>query len=294
MMPPEMRQRLYAMETVFSLPLVEAPLEYVGADLARQEALDARELARKLGAPRIFLPAPSPGVITLFYRAKESAYPDHEAFLFGIAAELRKEYQTILEVEGVDLQIDAPDLAMGYHLAPGWGPKYEGENFYEGMEVHLEAINQAIEGLPAERIRLHSCYGNYVGSHSHDADFRRILPILVKSSAGMLVFEAANPRHEGDLKAIADYVEAHGPPKQDIALGVIDVKTPIVESPETVALRLTSLAEAGVSPDKIWAGTDCGFETFMAFGNVTYRTAKEKLRAAAQGAELANQWLNSH
>ncbi len=293
-LPPEMRQRLTAMEMVFSLPLVEAPLEYVGADLARQEALDARELARKLGAPGIFLPSPSPGVITLFYRAKESAYPDHEAFLFGLADELRKEYQTILEVDGVDLQIDAPDLAMGYHLAQEWGPDYEGENFYSGMEVHLQAINQAIEGLPAERIRLHSCYGNYVGSHSHDADFERILPILAKANVGMLVFEAANPQHEGDLKAIEIYVQRHGPPDQDLALGVIDVKTPIVESRETVAMRLTSLAQAGIDPDKIWAGTDCGFETFMAFGNVSYRTAKAKLRAAAQGAELANEWLNSH
>jgi len=174
----------------------------------------------------------------------------------------------------------------------GWGSEYEGENFYQGIKTHIEATNEAIEGLPSDRIRLHACYGNYSGPHIYDADFSRILPTLLDATVGTLVLEGANPRHEGDLIAVKNHVKEHGAPTQRIAWGVIDVKTPIVETPETVAMRLQLLADAGIDPDNITAGTDCGFETFMGFGNVSHRVAKEKLRSAARGAELANQWLS--
>ncbi|MFQ5871672.1 MAG: hypothetical protein ACE5IB_05905, partial [Candidatus Geothermarchaeales archaeon] len=278
--PKQQRRQMEAMQQVMGLPVVESPLEYTGAEKAKQEASQAAQLAKELGAPSIFIPSPSPGVTTLFYTAKKTAYRDHDEFLFGAAKELAKEYKAILR-EGVDLQIDAPDLEMGYHLAGGWGPDYEDENFYQGIKTHIEATNEAIEGLPTDRIRLHACYGNYAGPHIYDADFSRILPTLLDANAGTLVLEGANPRHEGDLIAIKNHVKEHGAPPQRIAWGVIDVKTPIVETPETVAMRLQLLADAGIDPDNITAGTDCGFETFMGFGNVSHRVAKEKLRSAA-------------
>ncbi len=173
----------------FSLPKIESRLVYTGERLARREAEDARRLAREEGAKRVFVCAASPGVVTVFF-PKGDAYGTHYDYLFDVAKELRKEYQAILAVDGVDIQLDAPDLAMGKQTAT-WGV-----DFYEAVRHHVDAINEAVAGLPSERIRVHYCYGNWVGSHRFDADFRRILPELLRLNAGTLVGEMANPRHE--------------------------------------------------------------------------------------------------
>jgi len=104
----------------------------------------------------------------------------------------------------------------------------------------------------------------------------------------------ANPRHEGDSLVLRDYLKEHDWPEGlGLAAGVIDVKTPIVETPETVASRLESLASIGkIDPDRLYGGTDCGFETFAYFGNVTYQVGLQKLEALANGAALASQRLN--
>lgn len=272
----------------FALPLITSKLEYTGRDRARQEALDARQLAKELKAPRIFVPSPSPGVTTIFYSATKEAYRDHTDFLFGVAEEIRKEYQAILSVDGVDLQIDAPDLAMGKHLATNWGG-----DFYDVVRHHVDAINKAVAGLDKERIRVHYCYGNYLASHRFDADFGRILPEILRLDAGTIVGENANGRHEGDSLIIGDHVKEHGWPKGlKFAVGVIDVKTPFVETPETVAVRLDNMARIDeIDPNDLFAGTDCGFETFAGMANVTKAVALRKLEAAARGAQLESERL---
>jgi len=272
----------------FALPVITSPLEYTGRERARREASDARELAKELGAPRIFLPSPSPGVITIFYSAKKEAYKDHSEFVFGAAKEMRKEFEAILSVEGVDLQIDAPDLAMGKQLGTGWGG-----DFYDVIRDHVDAINEAVAGLDKERIRVHYCYGNYLASHRFDADFKRILPEILRLNVGTIVGEMANGRHEGDALTVRDHAREHGWPKGlKFAVGVIDVKTPFVETPRTVALRLDNMAKVEeIDPDNLFAGTDCGFETFAGMANVTKAVALRKLEALAKGAELESKRL---
>jgi 5-methyltetrahydropteroyltriglutamate--homocysteine methyltransferase len=271
----------------FSLAKVVDRLQYVGGDLARKEAVDARRLASLEGGTNVFIPAPSPGVITVFY-PQSSAYSDHTDYLFSLGKELRKEYEAILSVPGIVLQLDSPDLAMGKQTA-SWG----GDHFFSRLAEHVDAINEAISGLPSERIRVHYCYGNWNGSHRFDADFSKVLPELLRLKAGCLVGELANPRHEGDSLVIEGYLKEHDWPKGlKLAAGVIDVKTPIVESPETVALRLERLARLDkIGPGNLLGGTDCGFETFAYVDNVTYAVGLQKLKSLAEGARLESDRL---
>lgn len=273
----------------FSAPRIVDRLQYVGGDLALSEAKDAARLAAEEGAKELFLNSASPGVMTMFFPIG-GPYKDHADYLFDVAKELRKEYQTILSVDGVNLQIDAPDLAMGKHIAGDWKT-----DFYTALPQHVEAINEAISGLPADRIRVHYCYGNYLGSHKFDADFGRVLPEVLKLKAGTIVGEAANPRHEGDSLVVRKYVKEHSwPSHMKYAVGVIDVKTPFLETPETVAARLDRFASIdGIGPDRVLGGTDCGFQTFTNFHNVPYSIGLQKLESLAKGAELENGLVSS-
>ena len=284
---PQLAQQLgQSQSAAFALPRIDGKLRYHGAELAKKEAQDAARLAKQEGAERIFIPAPSPGVTTIFF-PRGKAYRDHYEYLSEVGKELRKEYEAILSVDGVDLQLDAPDLAMGKQTG-SWGV-----DFYEALPKHVDAINEATAGLPRDRIRVHYCYGNWVGSHRFDADYRRVLAEAVRLKVGTVVGEMANPRHEGDSLILRDYLKEHDwPGGLGLAAGVIDVKTPMVETPETVASRLLSLAETGkIDPDRLYGGTDCGFETFAYFGNVTYQVGLQKLEALADGAALANSKL---
>jgi 5-methyltetrahydropteroyltriglutamate--homocysteine methyltransferase len=275
----------------FSVPKIESPLQYHGEALARKEAEEALKLAREEGlgqAQRLFINTTSPGVITIFFPRSE-AYHNHYDYLFGLAKELRKEYQALLSVDGIDIQIDAPDLAMGKQTG-SWGV-----DFYEALPHHVDAINEAISGLPSERIRVHYCYGNWNGSHRFDADYRKVLEQVLRLKAGTIVGEMANPRHQGDALILADYLKEHDWPKNmKLAAGAIDVKSPIVESAETVAARLERLARLDkIGPERLLGGTDCGFETFASMGNVTYQVGLQKLKSLAEGAALLSERLGA-
>ncbi len=267
----------------FELPKVADKLVYTGEKLARKEAEDAAKLAKELGAKRVFIPAPSPGVITVFYPLG-SAYHDHDDFLFDLSRELAKEYRAILSVDGVDLQIDAPDLAMAKSLGLEWT-----KEFSKTLPNHVKAINEAISGLPPERIRVHYCYGNYSAAHETDPEYGMVLPELLQLKCGTIVGEMANPRHAGDPQIVRKHVKEHGWPKNmRIAAGVIDVKSPFVETPQTVNLKLHSLSDIDdIGPERVLGGTDCGFETFTGFGNVSKNIALRKLKSLAEGARLS-------
>lgn len=266
----------------FAFDKINDKLQYTGEKLARQEAEEFRDLAKEEGAKKIFLNAPSPGILTLFYTGK-GVYKDHNEFLYDLSKELAKEYRAILSVDGVDLQIDAPDIGVGTIFKNPWGYKFD-----DALPHHIDAINEAIKGLPQDRIRVHYCYGNYTGSHTIDPHYGKILPELLKLKVGTLVGEMANPRHAGDPLIIEKHVKEYGWPKHmNIAAGVIDVKDPIVESPEAVALKLRNVAQIDeIGPERVLGGTDCGFETFAWQENVPRSVAVKKLRALAEGAEL--------
>lgn len=161
------------------------------------------------------------------------------------------------------------------------------KDFQRVLPLHVDAINEAIRGLP-ERIRVHFCYGSYASSHLTDPDYSKVLQGLLRIRAGTIVGEMPKRRHDDDLLIIKNHIKEYGWPKDiKFAAGVIDVKSPIVETPETISLKLRNLADIyEIGPERVLGGTDCGFETFSGLGSVPKTIALNNLRSLAMGARL--------
>ncbi|WP_290809996.1 methionine synthase [Halovivax sp.] len=265
-------------------PIATGPIEYVGADeleaeLARfDEAVEAEGISF---ADR-FHTAPSPGAVVRF---TESEYHDDvESYLFDLAEALRTEYATIAD-HGALLQVDAPELLAGFTLTD---EDASIEEFRERVETYVEAINVALDGVPADRVRLHACWGNYPGPHHHDVALGDVVDEIYEADAGGLVIEGANPRHAHEYRTIAEHPL---PGDWTLVPGVIDVKTNAVEHPTVVADRLERFAESVGDPSRIVAGCDCGFETVMSANLVHPPFVWKKLEALVEGAKIASERL---
>lgn len=244
---------------------------------------DIANLADALGdGPRdmAFLNAPTPGQIT--FNNPNAFYPTHADYLQAAAEALRFEYKAIVDA-GFNLQLDSPDLAMVGHYQFGTGV---GEHMPH-VHAAIEALNHAIDGLPPERIRLHLCWGNYAGAHNHDVPLRDLIEPALKVNAETISFEGANATHEHEWEV---FKEVKLPDGKVLMPGVIDVQSPRIEHPRVVAQRLLRFAEL-VGREQVIAGTDCGFSTFAGWHPVPPGIAWGKLRALAEGAEIASREL---
>ena len=245
----------------------------VQGDIRRMQAAVAAH-----GATGAFMNAASPGVIALFQPNRH--YPSHDAYLFALADAMAVEYRAIVNA-GLVLQIDSPDLGLGRHMM--FKDKSDAE--YEALaNLHVEALNHALAGVPKDRVRLHVCWGNYEGPHHHDAPMSQVLPIALRGQVGALLFEAANPRHAHEWRVFA---ETALPDDLLLVPGVIDSTTNFVEHPELVAERICRFADI-VGRERVLAGTDCGFSTFAGFGAVDPDIVYAKLGSLAEGAALAS------
>ena len=208
-------------------------------------------------------------------------YPGLPEYVDALADALAHEYRTIVAA-GPVLQIDAPDLAMERHTLFGERPLGE---FLDFVDLVVAAINRAIAGLPRDRIRLHVCWGNYGGPHTHDVPLAELLDHLYAADVGGLLLSMANPRHAHEHRELA-----RNPPPDDlvVAAGVIDVTTNYVEHPEVVADRLELVATALGDPTRVLAATDCGFDTAAGFSPVADDVAWAKLATLRAGADLAS------
>ncbi|HIP79277.1 MAG TPA: epoxyalkane--coenzyme M transferase [Kiloniellaceae bacterium] len=242
------------------------------ADLAR-----LRRAVEKAGAHDGFVNAASPGVIALFQANRY--YPDRSAYLEALAEAMKEEYRAVVEA-GFFLQIDCPDLGMGRHTTF----KNDDEaTFLKSAREQVEVLNAALDGLPAERLRIHVCWGNYEGPHTRDIGLDKIIDIVLKARPATILFEAANPRHAHEWRVF----EAVDLPEDKIlAPGVIDSTSNYVEHPELVAERLLRFA-AIAGPERVMAGTDCGFGTFAGDGLVEAEVCYAKLDSLVEGARLA-------
>ena len=228
-----------------------------------------------------FMNAASPGVIALFQ--PDNHYGDHETYLHALAEAMRPEYEAIVQA-GYVLQLDSPDLGLGRHMMFKGRPDAE----YEALaNVHVEALNSAVRNIDADRMRLHICWGNYEGPHTHDAPMSQVLPIALKAKPQALLFEAANPRHGHEW---ATFAEAAIPDEKILVPGVIDTTTHFVEHPELVAQRIERFANI-VGRERVMAGTDCGFSTFAGYAGIDPDIAYEKLGSLVAGAALASERL---
>lgn len=248
-----------------------APLE---ADLAH---LEAGVAAHRPGGA--FMNAASPGVIALFQ--PNEYYPDEDSYLEALAEAMRPEYEAIVAA-GVLLQIDSPDLGLGRHMM------YKDRSDAEYVRLigrHVDVLNHALRNVPADRVRMHVCWGNYEGPHTRDVEMGVILPTLMRAKPAGLLFETANPRHQHDWNYFVE-MSASIPQDKVLIPGVIDSTTNFVEHPRVVAERITRFTDI-VGGDRVIAGTDCGFSTFAGFGAVDPDIVYAKLQTLAAGAELA-------
>ena len=229
-----------------------------------------------------FMTAASPGVIATILLSAH--YRSHEEYVLALAREMRKEY-ALIHARGLLLQVDCPDLAMERARFFQDVPL---EAFQESVELHVEAINRATAGIPPERIRLHLCWGNYDGPHTHDVPLEAVLPLVYRARVGALSLPLGNPRHQHEYRVL----RRHPLPGSMLLLpGVIDTTTNYVEHPEVVAGRIVAAAEAVGDPTRVIASTDCGFGTFAGSEMVAHSVVWAKLGALTEGAAIASRRL---
>jgi 5-methyltetrahydropteroyltriglutamate--homocysteine methyltransferase len=241
---------------------------------------DATNLAAALKGTQAeegFLSAASPGLVSLFFH--NSHYPSHEAYLFAIAEAMRQEYETVVTA-GFVLQIDCPDLAMGRHIQYA---ELDLAAFRDKARLHVEVLNHAVANIPADRMRLHLCWGNYEGPHHCDVPFADIIDIVLEAKPSGLSFEAANPRHAHEW-TLFDKVKL--PEGKVLIPGVIESKTNFIEHPELVAQRIGRYARL-VGRENVIAGSDCGYGTWVGQAAVDPAVVWKKLESLSEGARLA-------
>jgi len=249
-------------------------------DPAAAEA-DVDNLKTALGrvnAQEAFLSAASPGVISLFFH--NGHYPSEEAYLYAIAEAMRQEYEAVANA-GFILQIDCPDLAMGRHIQYA---DLSVAEFRNKARLHIEVLNHAVANIPADRLRLHLCWGNYEGPHHCDVPLRDIIETVFLAKPSGLSFEAANPRHAHEWTVFED---VKLPESKVLIPGVIESKTNFIEHPELIAQRIGRYAKV-VGRENVIAGSDCGYGTWVGQAAVDPGVVWAKLASLAEGARLAS------
>ena len=257
---------------------LEADLKRFGAALAHAGVGGAR--------PAGFMNAASPGVIAVFQ--PDQHYHSHERYLEALSNAMRDEYRAIVDA-GFLLQIDCPDLAMGRHITFKHATD---EEFLRHAAAQVEALNAALEGIPAERMRLHLCWGNYEGPHHRDIPFEQLFDVVMGAKPQALLFEAANPRHAHEWK-VFEARKRDIPDAKILIPGVISSTSNYIEHPELIAQRLETFAHI-VGRERVMAGSDCGFSTFAGDGLVDPDICFAKLRSMTEGAALASARLWPH
>jgi 5-methyltetrahydropteroyltriglutamate--homocysteine methyltransferase len=280
---PEYRDRLVAAghSATYKRPVCKGPIKVKDLSGLKKDIENMKAALATANVTEGFMNAVSPGTIAVFQ--PNEYYPSHEAYLGALADAMREEYETIVN-SGLLLQLDCPDLAMGRHTR---FKKLTDEEFLRNAEMQVEALNHALANIPADRVRLHVCWGNYEGSHVHDMDCHKIFPIAVKVKPMALLVEGSNPRHEHEYQA---WKEIKLPDDKVLVPGVIASSSNYVEHPEVVAMRLLNYANV-VGRERVIAGTDCGFGTFAGFGAVYPAFCWMKMKSLAEGAAIASKKL---
>jgi len=258
-------------------------LRYKDRSAIERDLAHLKAAAEKSKPTDVFMTAPSPGILTRFIINLH--YPNEDAYVAALADVLKTEYRAIVEA-GFVLQIDAPDLGSARNNQ--YRDLTDDEFRTRIAERNIAALNAAIEGLPADRIRLHICWGNYEGPHDFDLPVTKIIDIAFKAKLQAISIEAANPRHDHEWEELKTIKI---PDDKILIPGVIDSTTNFVEHPKLVAQRIGRYADL-VGRERVIAGVDCGFGTSVKNDPaVADSIVWAKLKALSQGAALASQRL---
>ena len=280
---PEYRDKLVkeGASAKYLRPVCKGPITVKNRQPLLDDIARMKDALAKANVTEGFMNAVSPGTIAVFQ--PNEYYPSHSAYMEALAEAMREEYETIAQ-SGLLLQVDCPDLAMGRHSR---FRNLTDEEFLRTAEIQIDALNHALAKVPADRVRLHICWGNYEGPHTHDIPLVKVLPLLFKAKPMALLIEGANPRHEHEWEV---WRTQKLPAEKVLVPGVLDSSCNFVEHPELVAQRIVRYAE-GVGRERVIAGTDCGFGTFAGFGPVHPSICWLKMKSLAEGAALASKKL---
>ena len=262
-------------------PECQAELKYLDIKPLESEIARFKKIAQGKFAEQ-FMTAPSPGIVST--TMLDAFYGSQDKYLSALSRELKNEYQAIHKA-GLLLQIDAPDLASARN---NQHRDLTDDQFRKIAERNIAAINAATEGLPADRMRLHICWGNYEGPHTHDLPLLKIIDLAFKARPQAISIEAANPRHDHEWEDLADI---DIPDDKILIPGVIDSTTNFVEHPRLVAQRIGRYAGV-IDRERLIAGVDCGFGTAVRSDPMVVDSIVwAKLRALSEGAAIASKRL---
>ena len=253
------------------------PIAYCGQELVARDIAHLKAALDGSDAAGAFLPAVSPGSLPSLIPDRH--HRDEDAYRQALASALREEYLAIADA-GLTLQIDDPVLVAAWDF---W-PDDDLDAYRAVARRDVELLNEALRGIPTERIRYHLCWGSWQGPHRSDLPLADVLDLMLEIRAGAYLVEAANAQHEHEWKLWRD---AALPDGATLIPGVVTHKTSVVEHPEVVADRIVRYAEL-VGPERVMAGTDCGLG-----GRISSDVAWAKLDALVEGARLASERLST-
>jgi 5-methyltetrahydropteroyltriglutamate--homocysteine methyltransferase len=280
---PGVAQRLFANEVGAHILMLscEGPVGVRDTEAVNEDIETLKSALGNRGPEDAFLAAPTPGQIA--FNNPNKHYASHQAYIDAVAEAMRYEYRAITDA-GLGLQLDSPDLAMSHHFR---SVGTDIDDWRAHLEQALDALNAAVEGIRPEQLRLHVCWGNYAGPHNHDVALQEIIEPVLRARVGAIYVEAANPRHAHEWEV---FEEVELPDDKVLIPGVIDVTTNRIEHPRLVAQRLVRYAKL-VGRERVIAGTDCGFGTFVGYDIVDPAVAWAKLETLVEGARLASEQL---
>jgi 5-methyltetrahydropteroyltriglutamate--homocysteine methyltransferase len=277
---PELAMRLFNTPSMAHLVFSNCvgPAELVDKAAVHRDVDRLKAALNDSDPSTAFIGAISPGQIAFNY--PDQFYGSHEKYLAALADALSYEYKAITDA-GFNLQVDSPDLAMAAHCRSVGSSVGD---WHGHLPLAVDALNAALDGIPADQVRLHVCWGNYGGPHHKDVPLAEIIGEVLRVDAGTIYIEGANPRHAHEWRV---FDEVDLPDDKSVILGVIDVKSNFIEHPRVVADRLVTLGRI-IGKERLLAGTDCGFDTFIRFSLVDPGVAWLKLKSLADGAEIAS------
>jgi 5-methyltetrahydropteroyltriglutamate--homocysteine methyltransferase len=275
---PELAALLTQFATPFQhRPACNGPVAWKDFAAAEADIARAKKATENAGAAERFMTSPSPGQIARYLKNRH--YKTEEEYVFALADVMAREYRAIVDA-GFILQLDCPDLAMMKHMVY---PELSLAEYRKIITVNVAALNHAVEAIPAERMRMHVCWGSTMGPHHTDVPLADIIDIVLAARPQAVSFPGANPRHGHEWKVWRDVKLPVG---KIIIPGVIDSTSNFVEHPELVCDRIVQYAGI-VGPENVIAGVDCGFGTFAGRVQVDSKIVWMKLKSLAEGARLA-------
>jgi len=262
----------------YTRPCCTSDLAIQDTESLKDDVANLNNAIKKNNHSNAFMNAASPGVINVFMPNK--FYQNDDEYLEKLSDLMSLEYEYITS-NNLQLQIDCPDLALARHM--NYKDLSE-EEFLHRAEKQIEALNHSLINIDESKVRMHICWGNYEGPHTHDVGLDKILAIILKAKVKYLLVESSNPRHAHEWRV---FENIQIPNNKVLVPGVIDSTSNFVEHPEVVADRLVQFSKV-IPKDQLMAGTDCGFSTFAGFGKIDEKICYAKLNSLVEGSALAS------